>query len=1333
MNKARVIDRSSESETNETEGSFEPFAFAVRKEYPTSAAQLELWVSSQSGDDANCAYNESFSVVLTGRYDLEALMNAARVLSDLHESLRGHFSEDGRTFIVEPVLEPAITRVDLSRYSRAEAESKVEQLSLEASSKPYDLQTGPLLRVTFLELSSTEVVVLLGAHHAVCDGWSLDVLLVDFGRLYSAIVGTAPLPEVGDHQSWATYLKHLQTEDHQALVMKGRSFWKQQMNPAPEQLSLPNDGKRPARRTYKARHRIQPASIKTGQLVRTFSRQAGVSPFTVLFSGLATLLHRLSGADDLVIGVPVAGHPEVGMEDCVGNLVNLVPVRIRFPEGASFEQICRISNGAILDARENASVGFGEIIAATNLPRDPSRVPLVAAIFTHVQKFAPNKLVFGDLSVDYRLNQRNFETFEFNLTIIEEGESLLLRAHANANLYSDDWLRTRVQELDILLQSACSAPSEELGLLPILAPSEIELMKNWNRTSADFDKDTSLAAPFEDRVATNPDAPAVTVGDETLSYEQLDGRASHIARLLQDRGVQRGALVGICLQRTTDMLASLLAVLKVGAAYLPLDPGFPADRLHFMVEDSGLSVVISQSDLSSLHGCVGQKVLDLDQLPTSSVETERTLPSVQVSGEDLAYVLYTSGSTGKPKGVRIPHRAAVNFLLSMAREPGLSNNHRLLAVTTLSFDISLLELMLPLCVGAHVFIASREEARDGELLKKLLDKHQINVMQATPVTWRILLETDWSPSPGFRALCGGEALPTDLADKLLKKVDALWNMYGPTETTVWSSCCRVTDTRQGIDVGRPIDNTTFWILDKNRQVCPIGVPGEINIGGDGLSLGYLNRPELTAEKFVQEDPRRGLGSQLYRTGDLGKYRPDGRIECLGRLDNQVKVRGFRIELGEIESVLAELDSISRAVVIVREDQPGDTRLVGYIVFEGVRLEETTLREHLKKSLPDYMIPQHFVSLEEIPTMPNGKLDRKALPIPTAQQATANAAKKDGDEVSLKVGEIFARALQNPHVASDASFFDMGGSSFLAVTVIRDINNTFGLSFPVGVLFENPTIQTLAASVRAGGGELQSTVVELQRGSGIPTFFICGIALYRGLAQNLAGTCRSYGVYVPGEDVFFESYNDPEAISISELASSYAAAVRKVVPEGPYVIGGVSAGGLLAFEVARQLQASGQKVATLALLDARLPGSVKRDVQRQVDLAVEGLKKGGLGYGLNRARRFAAKLRRPKKPASEIEDKRYLLQNALTGRTTQRYLQSNPKFSGSVILVKADDVSDWDGFSIASDLGWSTRVDGSLTIVTSPGDHLGILDEPRTAQLIAEHIDAQLMRAGASEG
>lgn len=1329
MNNAQVVEASSRSETNETEDSFDPFAFGERKEYPTSAAQLELWVSSQSGDDANCAYNESFSVALTGRFDLEALVNAARVLSDLHESLRGHFSEDGQTFIVEPVLEPEVSHVDLTRYSRTEAENKVEQLALEASNRPYDLQAGPLVRVSFLQLSSTEIVVLLGAHHAVCDGWSLDVLLVDFGRLYSAMVGTAPLPEIGDHQSWSTYLKLLKSEEHQERVAEGGNFWKEHMNPAPEPLSLPNDGKRPARRTYKARHRVQPASKETGQLVRAFSRQAGVSPFTVLFSGLATLLHRISGANDLVIGVPVAGHPEAGMEECVGNLVNLVPVRVRFSEDTSFEELCRISNSAVLDARENASVGFGEIIAATNLPRDPSRVPLVAAIFTHVQKFASNKLVFGDLTVDYRLNQRNFETFEFNLTIIEDGESLLLRAHANADLYSDDWLRTRVQELDVLLHSACSAPSEKLGLLPILAPSEIELLKNWNRTSADFDKNMSLAAPFEERAAADPAAPAVTIGGETLSYEQLDSRASQIARLLQKRGVRRGALVGICLQRSTDMLASLLAVLKVGAAYLPLDPGFPADRLRFMVDDSGLSVVVSESELSSLHGCTGERVLELNNIPAAH---ESPLPSVPVSGEDRAYVLYTSGSTGKPKGVQIPHRAALNFLLSMAREPGLTNGDRLLAVTTLSFDISLLELMLPLCVGAQVFIASRQEARDGELLKKLLETHQINVMQATPVTWRILLESGWVPAPGFRALCGGEALPTDLADGLLGKVGELWNMYGPTETTVWSSCCRVTDTLHGIDVGRPIDNTTFWMLDKNRQVCPIGVPGEINIGGDGVALGYLNRPELTAEKFVQEDPKRGLGSLLYRTGDLGRYRPDGRIECLGRFDNQVKVRGFRIELEEIESVLAELDSISRAVVIVREDQPGDARLVGYLVSDGSIPDEATLREHLKKALPDYMIPQHFVFLEEIPTTPNGKVDRNALPVPTAHQATTTAAHDEGDEVSLKVGEIFARALRNPQMASDASFFDMGGSSFLAVTVIRDINNTFGLSFPVGVLFENPTIQTLAAAVRAGGGELQSTVVELQRGAGIPTFFICGIALYRGLAKNLASTCRSYGVYVPGEDVFFESYNDPDAISIPELAASYAAAVRKTVPEGPYVISGVSAGGLLAFEVARQLQASGQKVAALALLDARLPGSVKRDVRRQVDIAIEGLKGGGLGYGLSRARRLAAKLTKPKRPANEVEDKRYLLQNALAGRTTQRYLESNPKFSGPVILVKAGDVSEWDGFSIASDLGWSPRIEGSLTIVTSPGDHLGILDEPRTAQFIAEHIRAQITNEGASD-
>jgi amino acid adenylation domain-containing protein len=569
------------------------------------------------------------------------------------------------------------------------------------------------------------------------------------------------------------------------------------------------------------------------------------------------------------------------------------------------------------------------------------------------------------------------------------------------------------------------------------------------------------------QAARTPDAIAVECGEASLTYAELVRQADRMATALAAAGVSRDTLVGIHLERAPELLVALLAVMRAGATYVPLDPDFPPDRLQHMVADSGLRHVVTQASLLDDAPPGDYRSLPLHELLSREDAGGGDRAGHGADGGDLAYVLYTSGSTGLPKGVAIEHRSVVNFLLSMAREPGLSADDRLLAVTTLSFDIAGLELYLPLVVGATVVIASRDEAMDGEALRQLVEGRRISVLQATPSSWRLLLEAGWRGGPRFRALCGGEAMPRDLAATLTTHCGELWNLYGPTETTIWSTAWRVPPGASQILVGTPIANTQVYVLDKSGRRVPPGIPGEICIGGDGVGRGYLNREALTAERFVPDPFSDVPGARLYRTGDQGRLLPDGNLECRGRLDSQVKVRGYRIELGEIEQVLLAAPGVARAVVVARQDAPGDVRLVGYVVRDGSGgTDDHALFEHARGKLPGYMVPQHLVWLDAIPLLPNGKVDRKALPAPVARHRGA-AIDPAGLPPATRYLLSVAAEVIGDAVAPDDNFFDAGGHSMLAVKLVNRVHADTGVRLNL-LMLASSTLAQLAEGLPVEG-------------------------------------------------------------------------------------------------------------------------------------------------------------------------------------------------------------------------------------------------------------------------
>ena len=742
-------------------------------------------------------------------------------------------------------------------------------------------------------------------------------------------------------------------------------------------------------------------------------------------------------------------------------------------------------------------------------------------------------------------------------------------------------------DLDQSCQEMLADSKESVSSLPSLTEAERQqVLNDWNKTHKYYPKHLCVQDLFEGQAAQTPDAIALVFEGKEVTYRELNERASQIAADLCGMGVGPDQLVGVCLNRSAEMVPALLGILKAGGAYVPLDPQFPADRLSLMLEDSELKILLTDRELSSKFPHFRGQIYFIES-KTSGKDLNHI--SRSAAPHHLAYVIYTSGSTGKPKGVRIPHSALTNFLCSMRVEPGLASTDILLAVTTISFDIAALELYLPLIVGSRLVIAPRETTADGFRLRDLITRTRPTVMQATPATWRLLLETGWAGSKELRILCGGEALTRDLADELLKRSACLWNMYGPTETTVWSTISRIGSDQAAISIGRPIANTEIYILGPEMQPVPVGIAGELYIGGAGLAQGYFNRSELTNEKFISHPFRNGAsGDRLYKTGDLARYLSDGSIECLGRIDSQVKIRGFRIELGEIETVLGRFDDIKQGVVLAQEGGLGDRVLVAHLVADvGKAVDFGRLREFLKQHLPDYMLPSRFELLSSFPLTPNGKIDRQAL-------AGRQAAKSDlphaevttNNETESELLKIWKSVLRVGGIRVNDNFFELGGHSLLAAKLLRQIEATFGERLSLAALFEAPTVETQARLIGVKtGAHGPSALIPVQRSGSRTPFFCFGFSagpLFLPLAKQFG--CERPLLCV--DPTLVDLKKSQHKVSMQDIARSLAQDIRARCPNGPYYFGGFCGGGLIAYATANHLVGEGEEVPLLALFEPR---------------------------------------------------------------------------------------------------------------------------------------------------
>ena len=1061
--------------------------------FPLSFAQERLWFLDRL-QPGLAVYNLLSVLPLVGPLNVAALEQSLNEVVRRHETLRTSFHVmDGQPQqVVAPAVTVPLALVDLQSMPETTRGAEAERLAMREVQHVFDLTQAPLLQALLVRLHDAQHVLILTLHHIVADGWSLSVLQRELAVCYDTYAAgrASPLPELPiQYAEFAQWQRHwLQGE----VLETQLAYWKAQLEGAPAVLELPLDHPRPAVQTFRgAWQGFTVVSDVLKQLHRV-SQQYGVTLFMTLLAAFQTLLYRYTGQTDLMIGTSIANRNRGELEELIGCFVNTLVLRTDLSGNPCFSELLGRVRDVTLGAYTHQELPFEKLVETLQPQRSLSYAPLFQVLFSLQnapmvrQPASPPPQAPAAPSTG--LPQVALGTSKFDLSLFMEETAGVLTGtfEYNTDLFDATTIARLIGHFQTLLVGLVATPERRLSELPLLTAAERLLLGTWCATQVDVALDRGLPYLFEAQVERTPEAVAVVGPEVRYTYQELNRRANQVAHYLRSLGVGPEVRVGLCMERSAAMVVGLLGILKAGGAYVPLDPVYPQERLRGMVANAQPLVVLTQTSVhqawdeaNETPGAPwlleqGTQVVCLDTDWTTIAQASAANPCSRVDAANLAYVIYTSGSTGIPKGVQISHGALTNFLHAMSQQLQLTEQACFLAVTTLSFDIAALELFLPLTVGARVVVASRAEVTDGQQLSQKLTDSGATIMQATPATWRLLVATGWQGTPQLKMLCGGSALPRDLAEQLLPKGACLWNLYGPTETTIWATVQQMATGQGSPPIGRPIANTQSYLLDSQMQPVPVGVPGDLYIGGHGLARGYLHRPALTAEVFVPHPFSAEPGARLYKTGDLARYRPDGTIVFLGRDDHQVKIRGFRIELGEIEITLGQHPAIQEAVVMAYEGAHGvtaepfgtDERLVAYIVpQQGHSPTVSALRDFLRQKLPHYMVPSTFVMLETLPLTPNGKIDRRALPAPEpVRPELAASFVTPRTPVEAVLADIWAEVLGLEQVGVNDNFFELGGHSLLAAQVVSRVRDVLQVEMPLILLFATPTVATLASAM-----------------------------------------------------------------------------------------------------------------------------------------------------------------------------------------------------------------------------------------------------------------------------
>jgi amino acid adenylation domain-containing protein len=1058
--------------------------------YPLSYEQERLWFLHLL-DPNSLMHHLNRIMTLEGPLDVRALQKSFDEVVRRHEILRTTIVVEGG----QPVQRVAAARpdmlplVDLSGLPPDEREAHASHLATRQAREPFDAAEGPLMRAALLRVGDEKHMLILTLHHVITDWWSFGVLYRELATLYRAFSGGTPSPlaelpiQYGDFARWQR--ERLQGAELEPLL----SYWRRQTAGAPSLLSLPADRPRPPAQTYQGRRFGFQFPKELYQSLDALSRAEDVTTFVTALAIFQVLLYRSTAQEDILVGTPSANRSRLETEGLIGFLLNTLVLRGDLSGDPTFRQLLGRLRGTVIGAYAHQDLPFQKLVEELQIERRLGVMPLVQVCFIFLSTQTPNLEAAIPISDSQefpglKTSWTNVKTVasEFDLTLALENRPDCFDGffEYSTDLFDEATVSRMAGHLRTLMEAVAADPDRRISELPLLTKEESDdLLLGSDGGAAPALITHPFQRLFEAQAEKTPDAAALIFEEAAVSYRELNERANRLARHLRSLDVGPEVLVGVLLERSVEMVVGLLAILKAGGAYLPLEPSYPAARLALMLKDSGAPFLLTQEGLAETLQTPSVKVVRLDVVRESVAHQSCENPGVAVVSDNLAYVIYTSGSTGRPKGVQITHGALSNFLHSMRRSPGLTPEDVVLAVSTISFDISTLEIFLPLVTGARLVLVGRELASDGRRLLSAVERHGVTVAQATPTTWRLILEAGWERGGGLKILSGGESLPQKVAGQLLERSASLWNVYGPTETTVWASVARLASEHETHLIGRPIANTQIYVMDERLRPVPPGVVGEICVAGAGAARGYLNDPALTAERFIANPLSTEPGARVYRTGDLGRLRPDGRIEFLGRSDSQVKVRGHRIELGEIEAALNAHPQVDEAVVLAPEDADGGRRLVAYVVGarqppgdpDAPRLTTSSLHQYLKEKLPDYMMPTAFVMLESLPRTVTRKVDRRALPKPVQERPILDggftAARNRAEQTLV---DIWESVLEREGIGVTDNFFELGGHSLLLVRVSRKLQEAFGREIPLIELFKYPTISSLVLYLVGGQEE-----------------------------------------------------------------------------------------------------------------------------------------------------------------------------------------------------------------------------------------------------------------------
>ena len=1166
-------------------------------EVPLSFAQERVWFLDQL-EPGTPTYNVPVAFRLSGPLDVPGLERALAEVLRRHEALRTTFSMldgDHPVQVVAPPQPWALPVEDLSGCDAARRESEVQRLVTEEARRPFDLALGPLVRGRLFRLAGDEHVLVLCLHHIATDGWSMGVFSREVGELYRAFAAgqPSPLPELPlQYADFALWQRGWLQGDALARQL---AYWEEQLAGLPSPLDLPTDRPRPVMQTYAGRRLRFVVPQDLSRAIRGLCEDEGVTPFMVLLAVYQVLLHRYTGEDDICVGTPIANRRWAEVERLIGFFVNTLVMRGQMRGEVSFRELLGQVREAALGAFAHQDLPFELLVEKLQPERDTSGSPLFRVMFA-LQNAPTSGWGLEGLGLERLPVDTGTSKVDLTLFVEESGGELRGTWEYNTDLFDSATIERMTGHFLTLLGSIVADPDEQIGLLPLLTDAERhQLLVEWNDTKTDYPRDTCLHQLFEAQVRDRPHAVAAVYGQERLTYGELNRRANQLAHRLQAMGVGPDVLVGIYMPRCLEFIVAVVGIIKAGGAYLPIDTEYPRDRITFMLKDGDVPVLLTKAHLVESIPAHDAEIICLDPgSPDMTMAIDlgsRGDPGNEATPDSLAYVMYTSGSTGLPKGVAIPQRGIVRLLCGTDYIQ-LGPSDRIAQTSTTSFDASTFEIWGALLHGGQLIEVPKEVLLSPVDFAAVLREERISVLF---VTTALFNHTVAAIPDAFVTLdvvaFGGEAVDPRWVREGLEHGSPrlLLHVYGPTEGTTfttWYPVHYVAPDARTIPIGRPISNTHVYVLDDHLQAVPVGVRGQLCIGGDGLARGYLNRPEITAARFVPNPFDAEPSARLYLTGDVVRYLPNGELEFLGRRDAQVKIRGFRIELGEIEAVLGQHQGVREAVVTVRGNSSEEKRIMAYVVpSPGQTIAEGDLRRFLEGQLPKFMVPSRFVLLDALPLTANGKVDRRALPDPLRRDL-GRASAVPRDELERELADTWASVLSVSHVGIRDGFFDLGGHSLLAVCLFAQIEERLGIRLPVSVLFQAPTIEKLAFAIREAPVEPdRSLVVPIQPSGSKPPFF--GIHGISGGVLDHAELARSLGADQPYFGIKAQEWDEREVqhIRMEDLAATYVDAMRSVQPHGPYALGGFCLGGIIAYEMARQLLALGERVALLALIEA----------------------------------------------------------------------------------------------------------------------------------------------------